>query len=309
MDESDGSLVQLYPSIGVITNIELDHPDHYASLEQVIEAFQRYASQSDLVIACLDCENVTQHIKVDLGYSIEDHPEAIYLARQIQYFDKGTTAQIWERDQYLGNLRLQLLGAHNLSNALAAVAVGRHLGMDFEVIAAALGQFIGAHRRFEIKGQIGDVIFVDDYAHHPSEIKATLSAARLQQRRVIALFQPHRYSRLASLFEEFSQAFDQADVVIIAPTYGAGEPNPGTSPSLSLAATIAQVHSEVYYVPELQRVAEALLPLLQPKDLVLFLGAGDLNQTIPAVIAAYAQTLPLDLRSEDALEAPASQPL
>lgn len=289
VDESDGSLVKLHPSIAVITNIELDHPDHYTSLEQVIEAFQHYARQSQILVASLDCQNVTDHLSPTLGYSIQDHPSASYCAREIRYQSAGTQAQIWERGQVLGELNLKVLGAHNLSNALAAVAVGRYLGMDFAVIATALGEFVGAHRRFERKGEVGDVVFIDDYAHHPSEIQATLSSARLQGRRVIAVFQPHRHSRLASLFEGFSRAFDLADQVVITRTYGAGEPELGQVNGLELAAAIAQIHRWVCYVPLLMDLPERLATLLQPGDLVLFLGAGDLNERILPTMEAYAR--------------------
>ena len=288
VDESDGSLVQLHPQIGVITNIELDHPDHYASLDQVITAFQSYAQQSQVVVASLDCQNVTDHLVPTLGYSLQDHPQADYGARQIRYQGTGTTAQIWERGQVLGDLSLQVLGAHNLSNALAAVAVGRHLGMEFEVIATALREFVGAHRRFERKGEVNGVVFIDDYAHHPSEIRATLSSARLHGCRVIAVFQPHRHSRLASLFEEFSHAFDLADRVVITPTYGAGEAAQAGVNAIELAATTAQLHSWVCYVPTLTDLPSRLAAQLQPGDLVLFLGAGDLNRQIAPTMEAYA---------------------
>ncbi|MDX2273427.1 MAG: UDP-N-acetylmuramate--L-alanine ligase [Cyanobacteriota bacterium] len=289
VDESDGSLVHLYPQIGVITNIELDHPDHYTSLEQVIMAFQHYAQQCQVVVASLDCPNVAAHLPVGLGYSIADHPQAAYQAKQIVYSPAGTQAEIWEQGSHLGHLSLQVLGSHNLSNALAAVAVGRHLGLPFPLIAQALAEFVGAHRRFERKGQVGEVVFIDDYAHHPSEIQATLTAARLQQRRVVAVFQPHRHSRLASLFHDFVHAFEQADVVVITPTYAAGEVDPAQSGSLKLAAAISQWHGEVYYEPVLANLGESLASRLQPEDVVIFLGAGDLNQQIPATIKAYSQ--------------------
>ncbi len=289
VDESDGSLVQLQPQIGIITNIELDHPDHFADLEQVIAVFRAYARQCQLTIGSLDCVNVAEQIRPSLGYSLHNHPEAAYLAQSIRYGSTGTEATIWEKGICLGSLRLKVLGAHNLSNALAAVATGRHLGIPFEQIATVLGDFVGAHRRFELKGMVQDVVFIDDYAHHPSEIEATLSAAQLQQRRVVAVFQPHRYSRLASLFEDFAQAFSQADLVVITPTYSAGEGiHPNTS-SLSLAAEMAQCHPWVCYEPSLDHLPQSLSARLQPGDLVLFLGAGDLNRQIPATIEAYTQ--------------------
>ncbi|MEN9237617.1 MAG: UDP-N-acetylmuramate--L-alanine ligase [Thermostichus sp. DG_1_6_bins_120] len=290
VDESDGSLVRLHPQIGVITNIELDHPDHYTDLEQVICAFQQYAAQSQTLVACLDCPNLASHLMVDVGYSIEGHPEALYQAREIVYAADSTTAEIWEGESRLGSLRLQVLGSHNLSNALAAVAVGRQLGLEFAVIAAALSQFQGAHRRFERKGEVGGVTFVDDYAHHPSEIQATLRAARLQQRRVVAVFQPHRHSRLARLFQDFARCFGDADVVLIVPTYGAGEPPPPPlhADSLRLAVAVSEHHPHVRYVSSLPQLPQVLGSVLQPGDLAIFLSAGDLNQQIAATMRAYA---------------------
>lgn len=288
VDESDGSLVRLHPRVGVITNIELDHPDHYTDLDQVIRAFQEYGQQSQTLIASLDCPNVAAHLSVDVGYSLQGHPQALYQAHQISYAGDSTTAEIWEGGSLLGHLRLQVLGSHNLSNALAAIAVGRQLGLGFAVIASALSQFQGAHRRFEHKGEVGGVTFIDDYAHHPSEIQATLRAARLQQRRVVAVFQPHRHSRLATLFQDFARCFEEADVVLIVPTYGAGEPTPGRSDSLRLAVAVSEHHPHVRHVFSLQQLPEVLRSVLQPGDLVTFLGAGDLNQQIAATMRAYA---------------------
>ncbi|MFS8923117.1 UDP-N-acetylmuramate--L-alanine ligase [Synechococcus sp. B60.1] len=288
VDESDGSLVRLYPKIGVITNIELDHPDHYANLEQVIRAFQQYGQQSQTLVACLDCPNVATHLAVDIGYSLAGHPQAQYQAREIVYAADFTSAEIWERGSLLGQLRLQVLGSHNLSNALAAVAVGRQLGLEFPVIASALAQFRGVQRRFEAKGEVGGVTFIDDYAHHPSEVRATLRAAYLQQRRVVAVFQPHRHSRLAALFQDFARCFENADVVVIVPTYGAGEPAPERSDSLRLAVAVAEHHPQVRYVSSLRELPQVLASVLQPGDLAIFLGAGDLNQQIAATMRAYA---------------------
>ncbi|MEN9220732.1 MAG: UDP-N-acetylmuramate--L-alanine ligase, partial [Thermostichales cyanobacterium GMQP_bins_62] len=291
VDESDGSLTRLFPEIAVITNIELDHPDHYKELGQVITTFAQYAQQSRLVVACLDCPNVAAHVdllRVQVGYSLYEHPLAAYTVRDVVYQGRTSRAVVWEQGSPLGPLELGVPGSHNLSNALAAVAVGRYLGLPFEVIAEALKSFQGAHRRFEIKGEMEDVVFVDDYAHHPSEIRATLAAARLQQRRLVAVFQPHRYSRLSSLFGEFVGAFAAADLVVVVPTYGAGEAPQGEVSSATLAAAMGEYHPQVIYEPSLADLPQHLAQYLQPGDLVLFLGAGDLNQYIAASIEAFA---------------------
>ncbi|NEP19978.1 MAG: UDP-N-acetylmuramate--L-alanine ligase [Leptolyngbya sp. SIO4C1] len=215
-DESDGSLSKLSAHIGVVTNIELDHPDHYSSLEEVVEIFETFAEQCEMTVGCLDCKTVEQRLKPTVSYSLRANAAADYVVDEMEQSAQGMRARVWERGQLLGQLQIALLGEHNLSNALAAVAVGRLLGLSFETIAAALSTFVGARRRFDRRGFYNDILFVDDYAHHPSEIKVTLAAARLQstealpsgvKRRVVAVFQPHRYSRTAALLNEFSTAF------------------------------------------------------------------------------------------------------
>ena len=293
-DESDGSLIKLYPKIGVITNIELDHPDHYTSLDEVIEIFQQFAQQCGILVGCWDCDVIRQHIPTDISYSINPESGADYIADQVVLGAEGITARIWERGHVLGTLNLSLLGRHNLSNALATLAIGRKLGLDFDTIAEVLPQFVGARRRFEQRGEAHNIAFVDDYAHHPSEIRATLAAARLRvqspnssQTRLVAVFQPHRYSRIEAFWQEFAQSFDDADWVVASDVYSAGEPNPGTISGEALAKAIAQHHDRVDFCPALSDVTEHLKQLLKPGDLVLFLGAGNLNRVIPDLLTYY----------------------
>ena len=179
---------------------------------------------------------------------------------------------------------------------------GRQLGLEFDRIAAGLAHFGGARRRFELIGTVGTVQFIDDYAHHPSEIQATLTAARSQNRRIVAVFQPHRYSRVRSLFTEFATAFSAADLVVVVPTYPAGE-KPSSQDDLDSAGVLATAieaslsqdltmldgESRVIYEGDLKFLPDTLSPKLQENDLVLFLGAGNLNRTIPAVAAAYRE--------------------
>lgn len=301
-DESDGSLIKLHPRFGVITNIELDHPDHYTSLDEVIQTFQQFAQQCGVVVGCWDCDVIRQHVPLDVSYSLDPERGADYTADQIVLSAEGISARIWEQGQVLGTLTLSLLGRHNLSNALAAIAIGRQLGLDFATIAESLPHFVGARRRFEQRGEVHDILFVDDYAHHPSEIRATLAAARLrvrsrnsQQQRLVAIFQPHRYSRTQAFWWEFAQAFGDADWVIATDIYSAGEPNPGTVVGADLATAIAQYHSHVDFCSSLSDVTEHLKQHLKPGDLVLFLGAGNLNRVIPDLLAYY-QSLDLGTR-------------
>ncbi len=290
-DESDGSLVKFSPYIGIITNIELDHPDHYSSLEQVVETFQTFSSHCHTVIGSIDCKTVRDRIKPSISYSLHIESEADYTADQVNYHAEGTIARIWERGQVLGQLSIKLLGEHNLSNALAAVAVGRLLGLEFSVIAAAIAHCEGARRRFEHRGAFNNILFVDDYAHHPSEIRATLSSAQIHakltasKRRVVAIFQPHRYSRILTFLAEFAESFKDADVVIVSDIYSAGEPDLGQINGQQVADLIAKHHANVHYQPSLQAVSCFLDKTLAPGDLTLFLGAGNLNQVIPDVMA------------------------
>lgn len=291
-DESDGSLVKHAPEIGIITNIELDHPDHYETLEQVVDTFQTFAQSCKIVVGCIDCETVRSSIQPTISYSLYPDTNADYYVTDVDYRADGSRALVWEKGKAIGVLNLTLLGRHNLSNALAAVAIGRVLGLEFGEIAFGLATFEGARRRFEFRGEVDGITFIDDYAHHPSEIRATLAAARLQARpgqRVVAIFQPHRYSRTLTFLEEFAESFTHADLVVLTDIYSAGEQNLGQISGEKLAVEIAKHHLQVEYQPTLDSVHEFLLKTLRPGDIALFLGAGNLNQIIPETIAAMRQ--------------------
>ncbi|MEA5619927.1 UDP-N-acetylmuramate--L-alanine ligase [Cronbergia sp. UHCC 0137] len=291
-DESDGSLVKHAPEIGVITNIELDHPDHYDTLEEVVETFQKFAQGCKVLIGSIDCDTVRDRLKPTISYSLQPETKADYTVTNVDYRADGTTALVWEKGKPLGVLNLQLLSRHNLSNALAAVAVGRVVGLEFGEIAKGIANFEGARRRFELRGEAAGITFIDDYAHHPSEIRATLAAARLQARpgqRVVAIFQPHRYTRTLTFLEEFAQCFTHADLVILTDIYSAGEPDLGQITGQQLADAISKHHPQVVYQPDLSSMCEFLLPTLSPGDLALFLGAGNLNQVIPEIISMFTE--------------------
>lgn len=297
-DESDGSLVKLSAAIGIITNIELDHPDHYSTLDEVVGIFTHFAQQCDVVVGCADCSTVLNRIKPGITYSLRQESGADYIATEICETAQGTTAEIWERGQRLGELHLSILGRHNLNNALAAIAVARRLGVEFDAIASIMTTFEGAKRRFDPRGVHNNVLFIDDYAHHPSEIKVTLSAAKVKstevlpevsQRRVVAVFQPHRYSRITTLLQEFSTAFTDADQVIVTDIYSAGEANPSGITGEDVTSAIGEHHTGVAYAATLDDVKSTLALLLQPGDLVIFLTAGNLNQAIPDIMEYQAK--------------------
>jgi len=291
-DESDGSLSKYSPSIGVITNIELDHPDHYQDLDQVIEIFQVFARQCQSLVVCLDWPAIREYFEPNITYSLDPAIEADYTATEMVYGPDGSTSQIWERGKKLGSLKLSIPGQHNISNALAAIAVLRKMNLDFAVIAKAMASFTGAKRRFELKGTANGITFIDDYAHHPSEIQATLSAARsklalLKDKRIVTVFQPHRYSRTAKFMDEYATSFTDSDLVVLTDIYSAGEPNLENIDGEKLVNLVSQHHPCAYYHPNLTSLAQFLQTILQPGDWVLFLGAGNLNQVIPQLINAY----------------------
>jgi len=294
-DESDGSLVKFVAEIGIVTNIELDHIDHYNSLDEVVETFQTFASHCKTLIACVDCPTVRDRLQPQISYSLNQDSDANYTVDCVAYRADGTTARVWENGVILGRLELKLLGQHNLSNALAAIAVGRQLGLDFLTISRAIATFEGARRRMERRGEFNNILFIDDYAHHPSELQVTLAAARLQlqdttpnaRKRLVAVFQPHRYSRTKAFLTEFAQSFADADVVVLSDIYSAGEPKPNDFSGEVVASLIAEHHDNVFYRSSLQSVRQLLTEILMPGDLVLFLGAGNLNQVLPEVMAFY----------------------
>ncbi|WP_293336597.1 UDP-N-acetylmuramate--L-alanine ligase [Microcoleus sp. CAWBG58] len=297
-DESDGSLVKLAAKIGIVTNVELDHPDHYDTLEQVIDTFKVFAQNCQTLVGCIDDQIVKDCLAPNVSYSLNPDSGADYTVSEVEYGAASTKAGIWEQGAFLGEMELKLLGTHNLSNALAAVAVGRLLGLEFSAIAKAIAGFEGARRRFEVRGFHNDILFVDDYAHHPSEIRVTLAAARLRiegneknskSRRVVAIFQPHRYSRTLTFLPEFAQSFGDADLVVACDIYSAGEPNLGEISGQQVADLIAKEGREVEFQSSLESVSKFLTENLQPGDLALFLGAGNLNQIIPEVMAFYQQ--------------------
>lgn len=295
-DESDGSLVKHHPSIGVITNIELDHPDRYQNIQEVIGIFQTFARQCKILIGCIDDPIIRDELALTISYGLNSDSGADYSAKNITYHAKGSEAEIWERGVCLGTLHLPLLGEHNLSNALAAIAVGRQTGLEFNTIASSIATFGGTKRRFEHRGEAKGITFIDDYAHHPKEIEVTLAAAKLRvngnnsHQRVVATFQPHRYSRTKTFLQEFARAFKDADVVIITDIYSAGETNTFGISGEDLTKAIAIHHQNVHYHADVNSLADFIWQnILQPGDLAMFLGAGNLNQTIPQTIALYQQ--------------------
>jgi len=286
-DESDKSFLKLSPTIAVVTNIDREHLDFYRDLDEIQASFVEFVNEVPFygsAVICLDDVNVQAIIpritRRVVTYGMRAQAEVSVAAVQIWRQRFGSEFTVRRRGAELGPIRLHIPGEHNIANALAAVAVGLELEVGFGEIAAALESFRGAERRFQIKGQIeGDrdgILVIDDYGHHPTEIRATLAAAKSTGRRLVVLFQPHRYSRTAALADEFARSFYDADVVLLADIYAASEdPIPGVT-AAALAEAIERFgHRGVRYVGGVERGAAELSAVAQPGDLVLTLGAGN----------------------------------
>ena len=293
-DEYDRSFLELTPVVAVVTNIEADHLDTYRDLGDILEAFTTFANRVPFygaVVACLDDPGVRQILPrvkrrvVTYGES----PEASLRAGEIRLEASGTTFDVWEGTTWsLGTVRLPLPGRHNVLNALAAIAVGRELSIPFPTIARALKDFTGVIRRFETKGERGGVLVLDDYAHHPTEIAATLAAARQVHpgRRIVALFQPHLYSRTRDFAVEFGRSLAGCDLAIVTDVYPSREkPLPGVTGDLVAQAARSAGHPAVIYISDKTRVAGELESVLKSGDLLLTMGAGDVVRLGEAYLA------------------------
>jgi UDP-N-acetylmuramate--alanine ligase len=281
-DESDGSFLKLSPTIAVVTNIDREHLDHYRDLEEIRSTFVEFVNKVPfygLAILCLDDPHIPtllpQVKKRVLTYGIS--PQADLQAVRIRGRGNQISFRILHHKESLGSVTLPLPGRHNVLNALAAVAVGLELEIPFRTIREALHGFSGVHRRFQIKAHMDEILVVDDYAHHPTEIRATLRAAKEGWgKRIIAVFQPHRYTRTFHLWDEFLTAFHEADTLVVMDIYGASEDPIEGIYAGRLAEDIRQSgHRDVHYLPEASRAVEFVMRNLLPGDMVLTLGAGD----------------------------------
>jgi UDP-N-acetylmuramate--alanine ligase len=281
-DESDGSFLRLAPAVTVITNVDRDHLDYYRDLEQIQQAFVYFANRVPFYgvsVLCADDPGVRgilpQITRRTLVYGTR--PDAQVRAAQVQLLPGGARFEAFSGEQALGRVELAVPGRHNVLNALAAVAVGLELEVAFAHIQEALAEFPGVGRRFETRGQAAGVRWVDDYGHHPTEIEATLAAARGATRgRVLVLFQPHRYTRTSALAREFGACFRDADRVWVLEVYPAGEkPIPGVGGAAIEEAARAQGFSHVHFQAEPERAVAEVVADARSGDLLITLGAGD----------------------------------
>jgi len=293
-DESDRSFLMLTPTIAVVTNIDREHMDYYHDMEDVRKCFGDFVNKVPFygaAVLCLDDPHVQAVIpkverrRVTYGLSAQ----ADVSAHEITYDQSfGSNFTVWRGIEVLGPVTLRVPGKHNVYNSLAAIAVGLELEVPFAKIAQALGEFSGADRRFQFKGEEAGVTVVDDYGHHPTEIKATLSAARIgaPNRRIVVLFQPHRYTRTNDLMDEFASAFNNADVLFITDIYAASEtPIDGVSAEVLTGRIKSWGHKNAEYVGAVENAAEAMRSSVHEGDLVITLGAGSVNKVGDQLLA------------------------
>ncbi len=303
-DESDGSFLRLTPVIAVVTNIDPEHLDHYGSYEALEEAFVAFANRVPfwgLSVLCLDHAGV-QAIVPRMTRRIATYgfaSQADLTASNLEMDALGVRFDVRRLGERLGPARIRLLGRHNVLNALATLSVALELDVSFADAADALDSFLGIERRFETKGEARGVRVVDDYGHHPAEIRATLAAAReIHSGRIIVAFQPHRYTRTRDLWDEFIPAFNHADLLLMTEIYPASEEKiPGVDVPPLVEAIRAHGHRDAHFVADLDEVVARLVRIAEPGDLVITLGAGSIATLGARILEQLEQLEQLEARS------------
>jgi UDP-N-acetylmuramate--alanine ligase len=290
-DESDGSFLLLDPTVAVITNIDPEHMEHWKSFDALVDGFASFANRVPFYgfsVVCLDHPVVQKMLprlrRRVITYGLGQQAEV--RADRIRQEGRTVAFRVWRKDEALGELRLAMPGRHNVRNALAATAVALELGLPFARIQEALEGFGGVDRRFSERADVGGVLIIDDYGHHPVEIQATLAAAAegYEGRRIVAVFQPHRYSRVADLKDDFCASFNAATHVVVCPVYAAGEaPLEGADAGSLARGMLAQGHRSVFEATSLDAATAHLARWVREGDIVVTLGAGDVNRVCTAL--------------------------
>ncbi len=291
-DESDSSFLLLSPTLAIVTNIDFEHMEHYHTIDGLHDAFVQFLNKIPFygaAIVCIDDPGV-QAIMNRLTRRVITYGAGIqadYALGSIRQEGRSTTYNVSWHGQSLGPVHLSVPGTHNAFNSVAAIAVARDMGMEWKEIIAAVEGFQGADRRFQIKGEANGMTVIDDYGHHPTEVKATLEAARAgwPDRRLVVLFQPHRYTRTQLLHDQFSTAFYQADVLIVTDIYPAGEePIEGVTGEKLADGIRRSGHGHVHYRPDIGSAVDLLAGMARPGDMILTLGAGTVTQAGPELL-------------------------
>ena len=288
--ESDNSFLRYHPRLTVITNIEADHLENfegnYAKLQDAYSKFIENTHPDGVLIVCGEDSQLMEKarsfcgkvVSYGIGDGFADDFPFDFTVRQLHYCHMGSRFEVYKNGDYLVSVEMKVPGRHNVLNATASIAAAYKLGVDIHNSVEVLGKFTGAGRRFEVVGQVADVSVVDDYAHHPTEIKATLQAAQNNDnRRIICIFQPHRFTRTQYFLSEYADSFQEADIVFLNEVYGAGEKPIVGANSRVLAEMIKQRHdTPVYYHQELDALVDSVLAEIEPGDVVITMGAGDI---------------------------------
>lgn len=285
-DESDGSFLKFSPTIAVVTNIDREHLDFYRDLDDIKEVFASFIDKVPfygIAVLCLDNESIQNLLpRIQKRYTTYGlSTQADFQARDVVFEGLKSRFSVFHQSNRLGEMTLNLPGRHNVLNAMASVAVGVELDIPFDVIKSALENLAGVQRRLEIKGEANGVMVLDDYGHHPTEIKMTLQTIRdaFPQKRIVVAFQPHRYTRTRSLFEEFTRSFYQSDVLLMLPIYAAGETSIKGIDSPTLSEGIkSHGHKDVFYAKDFDTALKMLKRVLKKGDILLTLGAGNVWQ-------------------------------
>lgn len=323
VDESDQSLRKLTSEIVLITNLEVDHLDHYSGLDEILEAvleFLTHQPSQGRIICNLDDAGVRRLLElmpahyqqrcVGFGLTTAD---ADYTATHIENLTRSSRFELMHRGVSLGQFEIGIPGTHNVYNAMSVLATVHDMGLDMPKAAQSLAAYQGVQRRFQLMGQMrDDISVIDDYAHHPSEIRATLQAARLQKKKITAVFQPHRYSRTQGLLNDFAQAFAEADRIIFTDIYAASE-NPLdfdiTIQHLVHAAQVANPHKDVQFFSAFEDIARYVQTHQEPQSLVLTMGAGNISQLSQLLVGKLQASSASDALSDASALPSSSSPM
>lgn len=296
-DESDGSFLYQEPTIGLFTNLEKEHMDHYGSLENLKDHFLRFmegiVSRDGILII-----NADDPLLAELGEQFPStsvqwyglNPSLSFKATTLQHTPEGVRFQLHINQHPQGDFSLKLLGQHQVYNALAVLAMGYRLGLSIDALKRGLSLFSGTKRRCQLVGESGQITIYDDYAHHPTEIRVTLDALKLgMQKRIVCVFQPHRYSRTKDLLHDFPEAFASADLTVITEIYAVNEPRIRGLSAKWISDTLKEKGGNVVFVSKKSDIAQKLLPLLEEGDIVVFMGAGDITTVGKELLAQLRQ--------------------